>query len=56
MPLSQPTPVFVLIGIIALAAMAGSVYVGVTAEMDASKPHAAVAATEPAPTTPPAPN
>ncbi len=54
MPLSQPTPVFVLIGIIALAVMAASVYVGVTAEMDAGKPPAAVATTEPAPATPPA--
>ena len=51
MPMSQPTPIFVAIGIIALAVMAGSIYVGVTAAMNTGKPHAATA-TQPAPTTP----
>jgi hypothetical protein len=52
MPLSQPTPLFIVIGIVALAVMAGSVYVGLTAEMTATHPAPAVATTEPAPAAP----
>ncbi len=48
MPASQPTPVLAVIAAIALVAMAGSVYIGVTAQMSAGQPPAA-AATEPAP-------
>jgi hypothetical protein len=48
MPASQPTPVLAVIAAIALVAMAGSVYIGVTAQMSAGQPPAA-AASEPAP-------
>jgi hypothetical protein len=47
MPASQPTPVLAVIAAIALVAMAGSVYIGVTAQMSAGHPPAA--ASEPAP-------
>jgi hypothetical protein len=47
MPSSQPTPVLAVIAAIALVAMAGSVYIGVTAQMSVGHPPAA--ASEPAP-------
>jgi hypothetical protein len=50
MPTSQPTPVLAVIAIVALIAMAGSVYVGITAQMSAGNPQPAAAASEPAAT------
>lgn len=44
MPSEQPKPVLALIAVIALIAMAGSIYVGVTSQLAAGHPPAAAAA------------